>query len=606
MTWSAPEYLALLLLVPVAIGIGILAFRARRRVLGALAGEGTREGLFPPAASRARGWQAVLAAVAVAGMAVASAGPRLGFHWQQRHVEGVAIVAILDVSRSMDAADVSPSRMERARRELRDLLGLLRGDTVGLVSFAAGAFKSIPLTADYDTVAWAIDQSSTELIRAQGTAMAGALDAALDLLGPAGGAGKAIVVLSDGELHDDDAELDAAAQRCREAGVHVFALGIGDPAGAPIPMADGGFKKDRAGQVVVTRLDEGRLRALAEATGGAYVRAVPSDDDVRALYIDEIRGRLETAERGVHREKSWHERYQWPLAAALAAMAIGSALGIRRGRPQVRGMAAVSMALLALAPAHAYAGAREDGLGAWKAGRYGEAVEKLGQARVEAPADVEVGHALAESLYRTGRFREAEQVFEALAAADAEGRARHLHNAGNAAYRAGRLEDALADFQRAAEASPELEPAKGNAAAVQKEIAARLQQQEQQQEQQPQEQGGQEGEPQGEGQASPEEGKPPEDGSETQPGQAPPQDDGTMEEAPRASDAQPSPGEGQDSGDASADAAGLEGSTPEGADVARPAAPGRMSKEDASRVLDAVKDGTPRVAVGGRDAEKDW
>ncbi|MFZ5479794.1 MAG: VWA domain-containing protein, partial [Myxococcota bacterium] len=486
MTWAHPSYLSLVLLVPVVLALAVVAWRARARAMAMLATPEVLGALVSPGAGRARGWQAALGVVAVAGLALAAAGPRLGFDWQQQKLEGVAIAIVLDVSRSMDAEDVSPSRMQRARREITDLVGLLRGDSAGLVLFAAGAYTRIPLTTDYGSFLWALQDSDTGTIRAQGTALSGALDAATEMLNRAGGTGKAVVVVSDGEVHEEAGKIEAAVARAKDAGVRIYALGVGDPQGAPIPLPEGGFKKDRTGAVVLSRLDEARLQALAEATGGAYVRAVASDDDVRALYVDEIRGKLEAAEHGVRREKLWHERFQWPLAVALLAMATSAALGVGR-RPRVAKAAAA--ALLLVVPLDAWAGAREDGLAALRQKDWATAAEKLGQARVEDPDDVQVGQGLAEALYRAGRTREAEQIWQGLAQQDARNRAIHRYNAGNAAYRGGRLPEALSHFDEALKLDPGLEPAKKNREAVAKEIQLRLQERQEQEQEGEQQEG---------------------------------------------------------------------------------------------------------------------
>ncbi|MDP2315395.1 MAG: VWA domain-containing protein [Pseudomonadota bacterium] len=650
MTWARPDLLALLLLVPGILLLVVLGESTRRRHLAAVASLDLWSSLLPPRVQRARLWQAALAVVAMLALALAAAGPRLGFEWQQQKVEGVSIVVVFDVSRSMDAQDVSPSRVERARREVLDLVSLLRGDSVGLVIFAAGPYVRIPLTVDYDTFIWAVKDSSSATIRAQGSALAGALDAATGLLDKATGSGKAILLVSDGESHDPPEALDAAIAKAQAADVHVYTLGIGLPDGAPIPLEAGGFKKDASGNVVLSRLDEDVLQRLAASTGGAYVRAVASDDDVRALYETEIRGKLDASERGVRREKLWHERFQWPLGLALVTLSVSALLGVGKGRARSTGRAlaaGLAWACLMAWPSAAWAGAAEDGQSALRAKEWGRAAELLGQARVEEPSDLESVRGLAEALYRLGRVREAEQLFRTLAAQDPDHRAVHLYNAGNAAYKGGRLADALEDFRAAAEADPGLAAAQTNATAVEREIAARAeppppQEQEgdsQDQAQEGEEQAGQEGAPQegqdgqADGEAQPadggqepgqqgkqgeepgeqgasqekpgsSEGQPPE-GADGTPGSGEPtQDDKgerTGEPAPSADgEGEPAEGEGEAlSAEGEGDGAETEG---EGPSVGT----GEMTSEQASRLVESVPDGTPRVVVGGRDTEKDW
>lgn len=642
MTWAHPELFPLLLLVPLVALLAISGWRARRAALARFAEVEALASLLPPGVHRKRTWQAILAVVATLLLAVAAAGPRLGFDWEQRRMEGISLVVVLDVSRSMDAADVTPSRMERARREIADLVALLRGDAVGLVIFAAGAYTRIPLTVDYDTLLWAVNDTTTGTIRAQGTSLAGALDQATQMLSRAEGSGKAVLVVSDGEAHDADAPLDAAISRAREEGVRVYALGVGEPGGAPIPEADGGFKKDARGEVVLSKLDEDRLQRLAAETGGAYVRAVASDEDVRALYEGEIRGKLEAAARGVRRDKVWRERFQWPLAGALLAMVTASALGIGRRRVAALLLAAL---LPALAPRAAWAGSADDGLAAYRAGEWAKASELLGQARVEDPDDPEVGGALAESLYRSGRFREAERLYTTLAEQDSGNRAVWLYDAGNAAYRGGRLPEALERYEDALAADPALEPAKKNADAVKKEIQARLREEPpppqaaqdqqggagQQGEPPPQGQPGEEGQGDAQAEGQPEQGGEPKQG-EGRPGEQPPEGSAGAQAAeergaeggaggePQDGQAEAPPGtegggrpgeqgtrpEGEGTAAPGQEALAEGEDTPEGAPAVDEVPSGAMSPEAAARLVDGVPDGKPRVVVGGRPTEKDW
>ncbi|MES2639133.1 MAG: VWA domain-containing protein [Myxococcota bacterium] len=651
MTWARPDLLALLLLVPVAVLVVLYAERTRWRHLTLLAALDVLPTILPPRLRTVRTWQAVLAVVTTLGLALAAAGPRLGFEWQQQKVEGVSIVVVLDVSRSMDAQDVPPSRIERARREILDLVGLLRGDAVGLVIFAAGPYVRIPLTVDYDTFTWAVKDSSSGTIRAQGSALAGALESAAGLLEKAEGSGKAILLVSDGESHDEPAEMDAAVARVRAADVRVYALGVGEPTGAPIPLEEGGFKKDATGDVVLSRLDEDVLRRLASSTGGAYVRAVASDEDVRALYETEIRGKLAASERGVRREKLWHERFQWPLGLALVSLSISGLLGIGRRRVRAaRGAASAVVLLGALAlgfPGPAWAGAAEDGQTALRAQQWDRAAELLGQARVDDPGDLQAMRGLAEALYRSGRVREAEQLYRTLAEQDAPNRAVHLYNAGNAAYRGGRLADALDDFRSAAQADPTMKPAQTNATAVEREMAARVEppppesgddqgeeqagEQEEQASSEQQGQPGQQGEDgQAEGQQEQpgdggqeqggEEGKDPSDGQaseRTPPAGEPPgapqsgsrgDDEGQREGTPtQGAEGQPTAEQSGAEADATVSAEGDDGADAAGqAGDDTPNGTGEMTREQAARLVDSVPDGTPRVVVGGRGTEMDW
>ncbi|GDX79509.1 hypothetical protein LBMAG42_13200 [Deltaproteobacteria bacterium] len=621
MNFGRPELLVLLALVPLTAALVIVAHRRRARVLGALLSASALADLVPVGALRARAAQAVLAVVAALGLAFAAARPQLGFEWVQRKAQGVNLVVVLDVSRSMDAEDVSPSRMEQARRELIDLLGILRGDSVGLVLVANGAYLRLPLTTDYGTFLWVLQDTTTQTIAAQGTAMAGGLDTATQMLTRAGGAGKAIIVVSDGEFHDDEAAIAASLERVRAADIRVYSIGVGNEEGAPIPLSEGGFKKDTRGDMVLSKLNEAQLRAIALSTGGAYVRAVAGDDDVRGIYEGEIRAKLQAQEREVRREQIPHEQYQWPLSLALVALVGSAALGIGPGRRKARAKAALAaragaalfgLGLLGAFPSAAWAGAREEGLEAAKKEEWATAIDRLGQARVDDPADVEVGQALGESLYRAGRYRESEQVFSAMAAADTAHRASHQYNAGNAAYRDGRLEQALNQFEASKAADPKFPSASKNAEAVRKEISLREQKEQEQQQQE-----GREGEPQEGQQGQPQEGQQGEaqEGQQGEPqeGQQGEPQEGQQGEAQEGQQGEPKEGEQGEpkQGEQGEAAQGQEGD-PEQTGAASEVEAGegaggeKMTAAEAARLVDGVKDGRPHVSVGGRDTEKDW
>ena len=476
------------------------------------------------------------------------------------------------------------------------------------------------------------------------------------MLTRASGAGRAIIVVSDGEFHDDPTELDAALGRATAADIRVYALGVGEASGAPIPLPEGGFKKDSSGAMVLSKLDADQLRHLASATGGAYVQSVVGDDDVRGIYEGEIRAKLKVEEREVKREKIPNEWYQWPLGAALLSLVAGAWFGIgprERRPPPLSGagkvLPLVFAALMLASAAPAWAAPRDEGLTAAKAQDWPVAIEKLGQARVEHPEDVEVGQALGTALYRAGRYRESEQVFQALASADARHRAVHEYNAGNAAYRDGRLEAAKGHFERAAQADPKLASAGKNGEAVKKEIALREQQQQQQDQQgkdgqqgqtsqdgqQQQAQNGQQGQQSQEGQQGQEpqgqqgqQGQQSQDGQQSpdgqqaqsgQQGQQSPDGQQGQQQGQQAQNGRPqgeqAGGDGQDQADAAGAGGDLrqDGQTPDEASKAAMAAAADgegdqegMTPAAAARLVDSVKDGTPQMAVTGRSTEKDW
>jgi Ca-activated chloride channel family protein len=602
LTWGARPLLNLLWLLPL---LGALLFwtRARRRRdLARIAAAPVLRGLAPADLAARRAWQAVLLSLGFGLLLVAAARPQLGFQWRDVERHGVDIAVVVDVSRSMDAQDVSPSRMERARREVLDLCAALPGDRLGLVVFAAGAYPRVPLTLDHDALLTILEEVDTTTLQAQGTSLPAALDEALLLLQNDDNTDKAILLLTDGEVPDAEAAV-AAAERVAAAQVSIFAMGVGTSEGAPILVEGGGFKKDRQGQVVVSRLDEPLLRRLAARAGGAYVRSIASAEDVDAL-VGQVREQTEGQLLGVHREKVPNEHYQWPLGTGLVVFALGLFVGAP-GRVRV---APAALVLLLLTAPRAEAGDRADGLAALAAGEYERAADLLMDQYLARPDDLDLSMSLGQALLLSGRPNEAERVWEQVAERATEPRLRALarYDMGHAAYQGGRLVEAREHFLRAAEIDKELAAAAKNAEAVAREIAARTKDPEQP----PQKpcdnpQGGEkDGQRQPGDQGDPSPGQDQQDQQEqaSQSGSAgerePASGDGQRPDGgpqpPMEGDIQPATGL---SGEEGAPTPGLTADVPTG----------QLDPQQAAALLESVEEGSPRVVVRGQpDREQDW
>lgn len=327
---------AALLLVAVALALAAVVawgIRARHRRIVALVKERRLDPKVVPGASSIR--PAAAAAVSIAGLSLlagALAGPQLGEHAELAKRYGSDLVVVVDASDSMRAKDVLPSRIERAKLELSALIDRLHGDRVGLVTFAGQAFVQCPLTTDYDAAKLFLRAIDPGAMPVQGTAIADALRTAAKMLDAAdrGAKGKAILLLTDGEDHEGD--LDAALSQLEDADVHVYALGIGSRQGAPIPEErDGrvvGYRKDRDGSTVVTRLEDAQLRAIADRTGGRYFTASGADLGMGEVLAE--LARLEKSELESRLSVQYGEVYEWFAAPGLALLALG--LAIRPGR----------------------------------------------------------------------------------------------------------------------------------------------------------------------------------------------------------------------------------------------------------------------------------
>ena len=319
---GSPESLWMLWLVPVTVVFYIYAFRTKTRLLRRFASSEMLERLTG-GVSRSR--QYLKSALVVFGLLAAVlslAELKYGFTWEEVTREGVDIVVALDVSDSMLVEDAESGgklpRLERAKREIADLLQLLEGDRIGLVAFAGAAFIECPLTLDYGAAEIFLDAIDTDLIPVKGTAIGDALRTSIEAFEGSSHKSKVIILITDGEDHAG-ATLQAA-EEARLAGIRIFTIGIGRDEGSPIPASGGGFRRDRRGEIILSKLDETTLQKVALNTSGRYVRSVTGDVDLEQIYAQGIKATLEDQELGSKRRQRWEERYQWILAAALLAL----------------------------------------------------------------------------------------------------------------------------------------------------------------------------------------------------------------------------------------------------------------------------------------------
>ena len=247
-------------------------------------------------------------------------------------------MAALDVSQSMLAEDIMPSRLERAKLELGSLMDRLDGDEVGLVLFSGASFVQLPLTSDYGTARKFLESASPDVISRQGTVVGKAIDTSLSAFPEQRLGQKVILLMTDGE--DRETDPVAAAQRAADQGAVIYVLGFGDPEGTPIPQygAEGellGYKMDRGGQIVLSKLDEDVLLQVARTTGGRYLRVEPGSRAVSEL-VSELAG-LEKGELESQVEVERVERFQLFLLAALLALVAAELVPDRVRRPRADG-----------------------------------------------------------------------------------------------------------------------------------------------------------------------------------------------------------------------------------------------------------------------------
>ena len=325
--FAHPQYLLLLLLIPFFFLGLALWMGARRRRLRAF-GDEALVGELMPSWSRSKRWvRAVLYSFAFFFFVIGLSRPQIGAKLKEYKVKGAEIMVVLDVSNSMLAQDYSPNRLERAKLAISRITDRLQGDRIGLIIFAGSSFVQLPITSDYISAKMFLSNISTESIPVQGTAIGEAINTAVRSFSAQSENSRAIIVITDGENHEDDAV--AAAAQAAEAGVKVYTIGVGSVEGQPIPI-NGELLKDKEGNIVVTKLDEETLKEIAGAGGGAYVHA-GNDEFGLTPIISDIRKMREEEYSSVAFEE-YDEQFMYFLGIALAFFVLEMLVGERRSR----------------------------------------------------------------------------------------------------------------------------------------------------------------------------------------------------------------------------------------------------------------------------------
>ena len=325
--FAHPQFLLLLLLIPFFF-IGLAVWMgARRRRLRKFGDEALVNDLMP-SWSRSKRWvRAVIYSLAFTFLVIGLSRPQIGAKLKEYKAKGAEIMIALDVSNSMLAQDYSPNRLERAKLAISRITDKLQGDRIGLIIFAGSSFVQLPITSDYVSAKMFLSNISTSSVPIQGTAIGDAINTAVRSFSAQSEQSRAIIVITDGENHEDDAV--AAAAQAAEVGVKVYTIGVGSQEGQPIPM-DGGLLKDKEGNIVVTRLDEDTLKQIAQAGGGAYVHA-GNDEFGLTPIISEIQ-KMQDEEFNSVMFEEYDEQFMYFLGVALALLVLEMIIGERRSR----------------------------------------------------------------------------------------------------------------------------------------------------------------------------------------------------------------------------------------------------------------------------------
>src|SRR5213596_3876288 len=323
MSFGAPQWLWGLLVIPILTAFFI---RAESRGLRRLQ-EFVSARLLPQLAGTVnRPRRIVRFGMLLLGLSLALvslAQPRWGYTFEDVKRKGLDLLIAVDTSRSMLSNDVQPNRLERVKLAVQDLINELQGDRVGLIAFAGRAFLQAPLTIDYDAVMESINDLDTKTIPEGGTNISEAISLATQSFGKSAMGNRALVIFTDGEELSGDAVKEA--KKAADAGVKIFTVGVGTPAGSLIPVngEDGEttFVKDSAGQVVKSKLDDKRLREIAQAVGGFYIHLENGPRTMQQIQSEGF-AKMKAAEMDVRLSRQPIERYEWPLSGALIALAL--------------------------------------------------------------------------------------------------------------------------------------------------------------------------------------------------------------------------------------------------------------------------------------------
>ncbi len=314
------EMLWLLLLIPAFVAAYIALVRHKQKQLRLFGDPELLAELMPNVSKTRPAMKFTLLMLALALLIVAAARPQYGQKEKTVKRQGIEVMFALDISNSMMAEDVAPNRLDRAKQMLSKLIDQMVDDKVGLIVFAGEAYTQLPITCDYVSAKMFLNTITPDLIRVQGTAIGDAIMTSIQSFGSEeSDASRAIILITDGENHEDDAI--AAAKAANEKGIKVFVVGIGKPDGSPIPIpGTNNFRKDRSGNVVVSKLNEDMCREIAQAGQGMYVRCDNTNTATRALQKE--LNTLATSEFETKVYADYNEQYQGFVLLALLILVV--------------------------------------------------------------------------------------------------------------------------------------------------------------------------------------------------------------------------------------------------------------------------------------------
>lgn len=321
------EFLYLLLVIPVLTALFVYALRDRKRRLERFGDAEIMKMLMPEYSLRRARLKFELLMLALVCLIVALARPQYGSKLKAVQREGIEIMLAIDVSNSMLAEDFEPNRLERTKYAVDRLLEGIEEDKIGVIVFAGDAYVQLPITSDYVAARNFVSQIAPNMVTKQGTAIGAAISLAASSFSSQSGDSRVLILVTDGENHEDNAE--QAARAAAEQGITIYTIGMGTPEGAPIEVG-GDFIRDDKGEIVVSKLDEESLQKIALMTGGAYIRSTN-----QSVGLNEIVAKINSTAKAQFETQVYEEYgelFQYLVAAALFFLLLSRLIMPRRNR----------------------------------------------------------------------------------------------------------------------------------------------------------------------------------------------------------------------------------------------------------------------------------
>lgn len=484
------DYLYALAAIPLFLFLFILIRIRKKRSLKKFGDTSLVERLIPDVSGGKSWMKFIMLMLAYAFLIVGIADLQIGTKLEEVKREGVDVMIALDVSNSMKAEDIRPSRIERAKQTIAKLIDNLQNDRIGIIVFAGQAFVQLPLTSDFGAAKLFLSGIDTDIISSQGTAIGSAIDLAIKSMDTKDKKHKVLIVITDGENHEDDAV--EAAKVARKDGIIVHTIGMGSQQGAPIPVYKNNtrsdYLKDNQGKVVITKLDEGALQQIAKAGQGVFIRASNSDDGLKTI-LHEIAG-MQKKNYGSKVVTDYEDRFQYFLGIAFLLLIIELLISERKSKWiqnlnlfETKSSKKSSVTLLALfagffglltsiIPVSGYAQSQSEkeivreGNSQYNKGKYSDAEISYRKALEKNKDSQAAAFNLGDALYKQGKYEEAATQFQQITAEKGNSslKAKAYHNLGNSYLKTKKLEESINAYKNSLKMVPNDQETKYNLA----------------------------------------------------------------------------------------------------------------------------------------------